>query len=81
MPRKKRELYLELKKSFKDAEMQLLARGGSTPEQAEAQYQLLSAAGVEQAARFGSGHTPPAAPIEEEKLNIEKSAVHGAGTG
>ena len=61
----KRELYLELKKSFKDAEMHLLSRAGLTPEQAEAQYQLLSAAGVEQAAQFGSGFIPPAAPIEE----------------
>jgi outer membrane PBP1 activator LpoA protein len=55
----KKAQYLELKQAFKDAELHRLRVGGLTGDDAEAQYNLLSASSVEEAARAGSGYSPP----------------------
>jgi hypothetical protein len=65
---------------FKDMEIQQLRRQGMNPQEAEAHYQQFSARSIEATARSVSGyHTRE--PIEDSKLNIEESAIHGAGTG
>ena len=54
---------------------------GMDQQEAEAFYAEWSEKATELAVQRATGYTPPREPIEEEKLNIKESAVHGAGTG